>query len=170
VIQEALRSHPFVAHGGARRAGDDRGAAAAAPFDAPLPEPPGDPAELAFAAGPLGDLRAFVARHAVRGGLGAHAAADLVLAADEVASNSVRHGGGRGTLRIWGDDGAVVCEIRDAGRLDDPLAGRHIPPLDGDSGRGLWLANQLRDLVQLRTLPGGTVVRLHMRRPAGARA
>ena len=31
-------------------------------------------------------------------------------------------------------------------------------------GYGLWLANQLCDLVQIRSLPAGTAVRLHMRR------
>jgi hypothetical protein len=40
--------------------------------------------------------------------------AALVLAVDEVATNSLRHGGGRGTLRIWRDADAVVCEVRDA--------------------------------------------------------
>ena len=48
--------------------------------------------------------------------------------------NHLRHGGGPGTLRIWREDGAVVCEVRDAG------------------GRGLWMVNQLCDLVQLRTM------------------
>jgi anti-sigma regulatory factor (Ser/Thr protein kinase) len=32
-------------------------------------------------------------------------------------------------------------------------------------GRGLWLANQLCDLVQIRSGARGTVVRLHMRLP-----
>ena len=34
---------------------------------------------------------------------------------------------------------------------------------DDGGGWGLWLANQLCDLVQLRTLPDGNVVRLHLR-------
>ena len=38
---------------------------------------------------------------------------------------------------------------------------------DVGSPRGLWLANQLCDLVQIRTLPAGTVVRLHMNRNRG---
>ena len=111
-----------------------------------------------------------MARRAAAAGLDAARTADLVLAVDEVATNSLRHGGGRGTLRIWQDADALVCEVRDAGRIEDPLAGRVRPPLDRDGGRGLWLVNQLCDLVQLRTLPTGAVVRLHVCRAAGSRS
>jgi hypothetical protein len=31
-------------------------------------------------------------------------------------------------------------------------------------GFGVWLANQVCDLVQIRSVAAGTVVRLHMRR------
>ena len=40
----------------------------------------------------------------------------------------------------------------------DPLAGRERPAGLGDAGRGLWIVNQLCDLVQVR----GGVVRLHV--------
>ena len=30
------------------------------------------------------------------------------------------------------------------------------------AGRGLWLVHELCDLVQLRSSPAGTVVRMHM--------
>ena len=103
--------------------------------------------------------------HAAAAGLNPDRTADLVLAVDEVASNSLRHGGGRGTLRIWREQGALVCEVRDAGRFEDPLAGRERPALDRDGGRGLWMVNQLCDLVQLRSFPSGAVVRLHVYLP-----
>jgi hypothetical protein len=66
-------------------------------------------------------------------------------------------------LRIWRDDAAVVCEVRDRGRIDELLAGRLRPASVGEGGHGLWMANQLCDLVQLRTRRSGTVVRMHMR-------
>jgi hypothetical protein len=44
----------------------------------------------------------------------------------------------------------------------DPLAGREWPPSDSTSHRGLWVANQLCNLVQLRRFDSDTVVRLHM--------
>jgi anti-sigma regulatory factor (Ser/Thr protein kinase) len=66
-------------------------------------------------------------------------------------------------VRLWRVDRGVVCEVSDEGRIDMPLAGR-IPPRSGQiGGWGLWLANQLCDLVQLRTLPDGNVVRLLLR-------
>ena len=42
------------------------------------------------------------------------------------------------------------------------MAGRLRPVLDEPGGRGLWLANQLCDLVQVRTFENGNVVRIHM--------
>ena len=164
VLEEARRSHPHVSERGVATASPSyRGLEqAAAPFAAPLPEPPGQPPELGFAEGSLAQLRALVSRHAAAAGLDQERTADLVLAVGELSANSLRHGGGRGTLRIWREDGALVCEVRDAGRIEDPLAGRRRPPLDRDGGRGLWLVNQLCDLVQLRTFPSGTVVRVHV--------
>ena len=38
------------------------------------------------------------------------------------------------------------------------------PELGQTSGHGLWMANQLCDLVQVRAFAGGNIVRLHMRR------
>jgi anti-sigma regulatory factor (Ser/Thr protein kinase) len=88
---------------------------------------------------------------------------DLVLAAHEVITNSIRHGGGECRLSMW-VDGAVVCEARDAGVIRDPLVGRLAPVPTAPTGRGLWLANQLCDLVQIRSSQAGTVVRLHVER------
>jgi hypothetical protein len=34
-----------------------------------------------------------------------------------------------------------------------------------DGGRGLWMVNQLCDLVQLRSFPDGAAVRVHMYLP-----
>ena len=87
-----------------------------------------------------------------------------MLAVNEILTNSVRHGGGTGVLRIWQDDETLVCEVRDGGRIDDPLADRRRPRPDQTGGRGLWIANQLCDLVQLRSLADGSVVRVSMRR------
>ena len=76
--------------------------------------------------------------------------------------NALRHGGAPADLRVWREPGRVVCEVADAGQIDDPLAGRQRPAPEAVNGRGLWLANQLCDLTQLRSGEGGTVLRLHM--------
>jgi anti-sigma regulatory factor (Ser/Thr protein kinase) len=168
VIEEAQRSHPYIWAGAAHRESEEfRGlAASAAPFDAPLPPPPPTHGELAFGPNGLLGLREFVAGHARQAGLAANRIDDLVLAVSEVAANSVRHGGGRGVLRLWQEPGAFVCEIRDRGFFDRPLADRERPGKDIDAPRGLWLANHLCDLVQIRSLPSGTVVRLRVRSKA----
>ena len=62
----------------------------------------------------------------------------------------------------WEEDGTFLFEVRDGGRIDDPLAGRERPSDVRGGGRGLWLVNHLCDLVQVRSSQAGNVVRLHM--------
>jgi anti-sigma regulatory factor (Ser/Thr protein kinase) len=112
----------------------------------------------------LADVRRRVERAAERAGLSAAAAADIVIAASELAANSVIHGGGNGTLRTWQDAGCLMVEFEDAGSIEEPLIGRLRPEPTQVGGRGLWLANQLCDLVQIRSVPGRTAVRLQASR------
>jgi anti-sigma regulatory factor (Ser/Thr protein kinase) len=161
VIAEAERSHPWVGAAESPRYRHDAGPPPQ--LSEPLPEPPGRPPEHPVVWDTLTGIRALVAEHALQAGVSEQRAGDLVLATHEVAVNSIRHGGGSGVLRVWHDHDTVVCEVRDRGRLDKPLAGRYRPGLDDAGGWGLWLANQLCDLVQLRSLPGGNVVRLQLR-------
>lgn len=167
VVDEVYRSHPLVLAGGAyAHSGSYHDVhAPLAPEDAPLPEPASPPAALHFGPVMLSDLRQFVGRWAHTLGLDTPRAQDLVLAVNEVATNSLLYGHGRGSVRIWREDRAVVCEVRDDGRVTEPLAGRRLPSLDSGGGRGLWLVNQLCDLTQLRASAHGTVVRLHLRCP-----
>jgi anti-sigma regulatory factor (Ser/Thr protein kinase) len=168
VISEARCTHPLVwdAHSGEPSA-EYRGLSAGAePFVAPLPDPPVLAEETTFMLGDLRAVRAVVADAGRKWGLPEPRVADLILAAGEVAANSIRHGGGRGTMRVWYDDGAAVCEIRDAGYIQKPLAGREPPQSGHDGGYGLWLANQVCDLVQIRSSPAGTTIRLHVRAAA----
>jgi anti-sigma regulatory factor (Ser/Thr protein kinase) len=118
--------------------------------------------ELAYGQGDLHLVREKVAGCAARCGLSGSRLADLLVAATEIAANSIQHGGGTGTLRAWRDGATLICEFHDAGHIADPLVGRLRPPVSQDGGRGLWLANQLCDLVQIRSRPEtGTTVRLH---------
>jgi anti-sigma regulatory factor (Ser/Thr protein kinase) len=164
VLETAHRTHPVIADSSGYSSSDlyPGVAASVAPYDKPLPEPGALRATLVFTAGGLPAVRRLVSREAAGAGFTTRPIADLVLAANEVATNSVQHGGGSGTLRIWRDGGVLVCEVRDRGHFDDPLADRRRPAPTHDGGRGLWLANQLCDLVQLRSFASGTTVRLHM--------
>lgn len=165
VVAQALRTHPYVSdRAGPRRNHAYRGPeTASALLSEPLPGPPASCLVLEFEMGALAPLRAAIAREAELAGLDRSRTGDVVLAVHEIASNSVRHGGGRGTLRVWRETDALVCEVRDPGRIDDPLAGRRRPAPGNSDGRGLWLANQLCDLVQIRSTPAGSAVRILMR-------
>ena len=79
-------------------------------------------------------LRREITKLASHVGLNAARTDDFVLAVNEVATNSIRHGGGRGTLRAWIDSEAAVCDISDAGVITDPLVGRRRPASDAPGG------------------------------------
>jgi anti-sigma regulatory factor (Ser/Thr protein kinase) len=164
VIDEAWRSHPLVWDEGVQRRSEayvePREALAS---DEDLPEPEGSPFRIAFMRPDVSRVRRLVARHAREAGFDACRTADLVLAVSEAANNSVLHGGGGGTLSIWWVPGGLVCEVRDRGHIADPLAGHTRPTLDRRDGRGMWLMNELCDLVQVRSLEEGSVVRLQLR-------
>lgn len=166
VLEEAHRSHPFIVEAGAERASARYRSieeVAAGDDQQPLPDPPSGASVIRFRAADLHDARESVRAYANAAGLGIDRAADLVLAVGEVASNSLIHGGGRGTLLTWSDGHALICEVRDGGWMSRPLAGRERPGSTQPGGRGLWLANHLCELVQIRSSEVGTAVRLHMR-------
>ncbi|HXS32899.1 MAG TPA: ATP-binding protein [Solirubrobacterales bacterium] len=68
------------------------------------------------------------------------------------------------TLRSWQEDGRLLVEFEDRGSIEEPLVGRLRPGPAQEGGRGLWLANQLCDLVQIRSCPGHTTIRLRASR------
>ena len=172
VLEEARRSHPVVTVEGSPRPSEAfRGLAdLAAPLSAPLSEPPRDAESTDFRNETLLGLHDLVARCASAAGLGAEEVEDFVLAVHEAATNSVRHGGGGGVLRVWNEDGTVICEVRDQGSFARPLAGRERPRVGQTGGWGLWMANQVCDLVQIRALGEGTAVRLFKRAGTRTRA
>jgi anti-sigma regulatory factor (Ser/Thr protein kinase) len=61
---------------------------------------------------------------------------------------------------MWRTDDAAVVEFSDSGRLTEPLIGRLPPEMSRSEGRGLYLVNQLCDLVQVRSGTWGTTVRI----------
>ncbi|WP_433606777.1 anti-sigma factor RsbA family regulatory protein [Dactylosporangium sp. CA-139114] len=109
-------------------------------------------------------LRRAVGERAAAVGLSEDRAADLEFVVTELATNTLRHGGGRGVLHLWADGDALVCQVSDGGVLSDPLAGRLPVEPTAERGRGLLLTHQMCDLVEVSTGPTGTVVRVRMRR------
>ena len=70
--------------------------------------------------------------------------------------------GSGGVFSLWSEAGRLVCEIRDRGRMFDPMVGRRRPSADAPRGRGVWMVHQMCDLVQIRSASDGTTVRLAM--------
>ncbi|MGR6319692.1 sensor histidine kinase [Micromonospora soli] len=165
VLAEARRTHPLLLDGGGSRPTAGYAPAEVAQrHNQPLPVPAEPVAVLRYGLESLALVRRFVADRAAGAGLDTERVADLQIAVTELAANSIVHAGGAGTLQVWRTDSHLVCEIRDDGRLSDPLAGRLTPAPDGVGGRGLVIVHALCDLVLVHTSAAGTTVRLHMLR------
>ena len=164
VLADAWATHPLVVDEqgetvSARYSPED----AVARYNQALPYPPGA-ARYPFHADTLSEARHFAVAQGRELGLTEPRLEDLALAVAELTTNSVVHGAGSGTLRIWAESDHLACEVHDTGRLADPLAGRR-PAVPGrPGGRGLLMVNHLADLVRLYTGPDGTTIRFHLSR------
>jgi len=136
------------------------------PLRDPLSQPPLDARGIAFGSDSTYDARRFVAEAAEAAGFEEEPVQDLVVAMNELITNSIRHGAGGGVLHAWTDNGTLVCQVRDGGHIEGRLLGRELPApeREGGGGLGLWLVNQICDLVQVRALDDGTIVRVRMDR------
>ncbi|MFJ6700324.1 anti-sigma factor RsbA family regulatory protein [Streptomyces sp. NPDC091272] len=164
VLAQAYRTHPVVRglgpYGASSRYSDPH--EVCRDCDSPLPEP-GEAVVVAFDETGLGRARDEADRWAAAAGLSSAGRADWLLAVGEATSNSVRHGGGRGRLRMWREGDELIAEISDRGTLADPLTGLRRPdPVAAAGGRGVWIMHQLCDLVEIRAVSQGLVLRLHL--------
>nr|WP_147201215.1 anti-sigma factor RsbA family regulatory protein [Pseudonocardia asaccharolytica] len=162
-LADAAQTHPVLIEEGQRR--DSHRYAPArtiARTNRPLPEPAAAQ-EFTFDLPRLHLARRFAADAARRAGLTVARTDDFTLAIGELTANSIRHGGGSGRLRVWIEHGLLVGEVRDAGRLADPLAGRRPATPRQLSGRGLLMVHHLADLVRTHTGPDGTTTRAYLR-------
>lgn len=113
-----------------------------------------------FTAGEITALRHDLRRHAEAVGLRGDPLDDLVTAVNELVTNAVRHGGGRGALRLTLADDSLVADVSDrgegfAGGL--PVAAGP-PPADVPGGRGILLARRLTDTLLISEGPDGVTV------------
>jgi anti-sigma regulatory factor (Ser/Thr protein kinase) len=163
MIRDSYVTHPVMADETGRfpsDAYDPHGITEA--YNVPLSEPPAGATTLRFELNGLVDVRRRVADVGLDADLPPERIVDLQSAVNELATNSIQHGGGSGTLRTWYDDERVVCEIRDFGHVTDAMIGRLRPP-DG-RGRGLVMVHFLADLVQRHASTTGTATRVHVLR------
>jgi anti-sigma regulatory factor (Ser/Thr protein kinase) len=165
VIADSCRTHPLLAED----EGEDPSPVFSGPgtvpadCDAPLSPVPASAIRLEYRQN-LRDVRDLVTDQAKLAGLPEPRAVDFVLAASEVAANTLRHTQGGGTISLWITPAELLCQLDDTGHIKDVLAGRRPPDHDHPGGQGLWLVNKVCDLVELRTGPGRTTVRLHIQR------
>lgn len=108
----------------------------------------------------LAAARATIREETGKTKLSTEEAEAVVLAVHEAALNALNHGGGTCHLCVWRTAARLVCEVRSSHRLRDPMAGHRLASVEDDHGRGLWLANQLCDLVEIRSGRWGTTVRI----------
>ena len=120
--------------------------------------------ERTYHHGELADVRHFVEAGATRAGLPAARVQDLVLAVNEVATNTLVHTESPGVFRLWVDTATreVICDLCDHGHIAEPLTGRMAPSPLSRHGWGLWMVNQVCDLVETRSGGWGTNIRIHM--------
>jgi anti-sigma regulatory factor (Ser/Thr protein kinase) len=168
-VEDAERTHPRLA----TRAGTRTShrfvdpVALVADFNLPLPPPPGTAATVPVGGGTggaraLANLRRFVAARARAAGLAPMRIADVTVAVNELATNTIGHAAGPGTLASWLEDGQLVYQLTDGGHITDPLAGRLPPAAEALHGRGLFVVNNVCDLVRIHTEPGRTTIRVQM--------
>ena len=161
VVDEAHRSHPVIVEAGSYRGSARYGGRAHVDslFGSALEDVDAEPMVSTFTADTVGRIFGYVKLELYVAGLSLDKASDLAAATQRLAMSSLHRGATGGQVRILRQRHALTCEVSDNTVVDDLLVGRR-PPF-GDDHDGLWLANQLCDLVQLRSAPDGTTVRAH---------
>ncbi|HEY6748137.1 MAG TPA: sensor histidine kinase [Mycobacteriales bacterium] len=156
-LAEAARSHPILVDTGDLRGSRSYGGMQHVEdllaADLPEPEPTVDGIALPAGGTAVADL---VNAHAAAADLESEKAWALALAVRAVAASDVPGC----TLRVWTEPAALICEVRDPEPVVNAMAGR-VQPRDAEPDeRGLWLANQMCDLVQVRSTPDGSTIRI----------
>ncbi len=170
VVAQVVRTHPeLVVNGGSRSSPSylDPAVFNAQCDGSALPELSAPALWFGFdGLGQLVILRDFVMSQAAQAGVAVLDATQFLQAIYSVATNAIEHGGASATVRAWAGPQSILCEVRDAGAgLRAPLAGRLPASRSTARGRGVWFARQRCDLVEVRSGPAGTIVRLHLTLP-----
>lgn len=163
IVATCRRTHPLLA-GGKASAGYLTPEEFSRELDREPPAEPTGPTATFPVHDDLGGLRDRVERQSALMGLPVRRVPDLVLAVNEIAANVVEHGAGRGAATLWIDGDRLVCDVLDeAGRLTDPLTGYNPADMLSVRGYGLWITRQVCDLVEIRPVSDGSLIRLHVK-------
>lgn len=163
VLAEASRSHPVLAttesyQGSHSYRGQDH---AQAMFAAELPAMERPAIEIEVTRTSLPTTVTTATLRAAYANFGSTEVVGFTQAVRRLAEDSLRRGARQVTLRMWERHQALICELADATWIDDLLVGRRAEVGEHDP---VWLANQVCDLVQVRSSVRGTTIRLHLRK------
>lgn len=162
VLDEALRAHPMIIEPGSCRGSAAYGGAdhAARLFARPLPAP-AEPVRRLVVDPTVGHhLADWVRRWAEASGVPRHRASILATAIRSIAETAGA-AGRAGLVQLWQDADDLVCQVQDPVAVADPMIGRRPLGQDNSLGRALRAANDVCDLVQVRSNTDGTTVRVH---------
>ena len=163
IVAEARLSHPVMVDSGTTTSSPDYGARRHVMelFGRPLPEPTSAVTALTLAPERPDEIADLVLSRARTAGLPAQRSTKLAAAVDEVVLAGIDASDGDVRVRLWQDRSALVCEVADDGVISDPMVGRSESLSANSRERGIRLANELCDLVQVRSGAAGTAVRVH---------
>jgi len=163
VLDEAHRSHPAFIDAEVYRGSTMYGGAyhVGAMFGRELPPPVGPVRNLVVSGNDGPQVADWVRRWAEGSGLSVSRAGRLASALRDITQDSVRRPGRSEVLQLWQEGSALICQIHDAAHLQDPLVGRRPSGQEDSRGLALRRANDLCDLVQVRSGAAGTTVRIH---------
>jgi hypothetical protein len=164
VLAEVIRSHPVIAttaayQGSRGYRGHDH---AQTMFAAELPHLGGQPTQITVTATDLAGAAECVVLEAGAGDLASDKVVDLTDAVRRLVGDSLHRGAAQVTVRMWDRSEVLVCEVVDTTVIDDLLVGRRRPSAVREDA--IWTANQVCDLVQVRSGDHQTIVRLHLRK------
>jgi anti-sigma regulatory factor (Ser/Thr protein kinase) len=111
----------------------------------------------------LAMIRRHVLEICTSAGLGHDRCAQLGVAANEITTNAIQHGGGHARVVITAGIAQISVEVHDHGPGISAVTAERPEPT-APHGRGLWLADQLCDGMQVSSTARGTSVRLIMNR------
>jgi hypothetical protein len=163
LIDEAYRSHPAIIEPDIYRGSTTYGGAyhVGSLFGLELPPPTGPVRNLVVTGDDGHRVADWVRRWAEASGLSGQRSGRLATAMRTITQVSVSRPGQSEVLQLWQDCSTLIYQIHDPGHVQDPMIGRRPEDQDTPRGRALRIANELCDLVQVRSGPGGTTVRVH---------
>jgi hypothetical protein len=161
VIAEAYRSHPAVIvknqyQGNLHYAGRSH---VDWIFGSALPELPTESKQFALTSSNVRGVVDVVTLAASAAGFWSDKVTNLAAAVRRLAAGSLRRGAAQVTVKLWDLPQELIFEVSDDTSITDVMIGRRPPT--GDDLDGLWSANQLCDLVQVRSTSSWTTVRLY---------